>query len=296
MSNPLPVHRQPRRGWFHLLALAGCLLGLAGCGGHHEASPASRDVRGETRRETDRGRPGSLSGRLTDRATGLALAGAAIHAQDTRRPRILAKAVTAADGSYTLTQLPLGVPFRVVTQPITGALAYGAEMSQPVTLVQGTPAPAVDLACAQVAHAGSVEIARRPGQGRATEIALVQSRDIGGGNTLKLVIRTANSGEDGALRVESVPPGSYEVHFLTRDRPGSHPHRPPHQPRPGHPRPGHPRPDHPGPDPRQRPRPNVEITVQAATTCHVNWPARLLSGNPATDEVEDLEEGEPGSD
>ena len=269
MSSQLKTPRQSRPGCRNLLALSGLLLVCAACGGDHpdHATALRGDTPGAPRQETPQGRsrPGTLSGRLTDRRTGLALAGATVHAQDARKPRILARAITASDGSYTLSGLPLGVPLRVVTQPVTGAVAYGAELSQQVTLVQGVPAPALDLACTQAAWTGAVEIARHHRNGRATEIALVQQRDTGAGNILKLVLRTAETGADGALRFESVPAGQYEVHFLTRGRPRQQPRR----------------------DRRPRAHPVAAANVRAGETAHVNWPAQLFSGDTAADAVED---------
>ena len=274
------------------LVLAGSLLGLLGCGGH---GPAARSgtgtpppARPQTRPPQPRG-DGSLSGRLTDQATSLALAGAAVHVQDAQKPRILAKAVTGPDGTFTLKELPLGVPVRVVTQPVTGALAYAATLSQPITLVKDTPAPTVDLACAQVAHAGTIEIAKAARPVRATEIALVQKKDTGDGNPQIIVVRTEMTDGAGACRFDGVPPGKYEVHFLTRGgRPG-HPHMPGHGRRPH--RPGG----------RKRAHPVAEATVAAAGTAHVNWPARLLAADSGPDVVQDAEqkpepEPEPDSD
>jgi len=174
--------------------LAGSLLGLLACGGHGPAAQKGSDTpppaRPQTRPPAPRG-DGSLSGRLTDQGTSLALADAIVYIHDARKPRVLAKGVTGADGSFTLKDLPLGVPVRVVTQPVAGSLTYAATLSQPVTLVKDTPAPAVNLACAQVAQAGHVELARAPRQVQATEIALVQKKDTGGGSA-QLALRSGH--------------------------------------------------------------------------------------------------------
>jgi|GEM_PF-2822558 hypothetical protein len=257
-------------------------LTLAACGGHHEPSG--------NRAQAATARPATLSGRLTDRVTGVALAQATVVAQNAQNGTLYAKADTGADGSYTLTRLPLGVPIRVVSQPVTGAVVYGTEVSAPVTLVQGTPPAPVDLAFAQVQQTGRVEGARAPRAFPGRKVALVQSRDLGGGTTLKVVIRLVRAADDGSFQFNSVPPGDYEVHFLG-GRPGHGRQRPP-QPRPPQRRPH--QPHHPRRVPGS-PR-FVAITVHAGAVAHVNWPAspRLKAepGEPDQDEVE-MEAEEP---
>lgn len=124
-------------------------LTLAACGGHHQEkgkSPAQPST-------TPAPAP-AISGRLTDRNTGVALAQATVLAQNAQNATLYAKAVTGPDGSYTLAGLPLAVAIRVVSQPVTGAVAYGTEVSAPITLVQDTARPPVNLACVQVPQTG----------------------------------------------------------------------------------------------------------------------------------------------
>jgi hypothetical protein len=81
--------------------------------------------------------------------------------------------------------------------------------------------------------------------------------------------------DDGTFQFLAVPPGHYEVHFLTRGgkRPGPHkPHRPGH---------GRHRPAKPGQV--------VEITVKAMEATHVNWPAQNPVDAEPPEEVEDLD-------
>lgn len=260
-----------RRDWLTVLALAGCLWGAVSCGGDdHTASVAP--PRFQRPQEPPRqSRPAvTLSGRLTDRVTSHPLAGAIVLVQHSERPRVLARSTAAADGTFTLSGLPLGRPLRVVSQPVTGALAYGTEVSQPITLAEGRTAPAVNLACVQVAHPGSIEVARATHAPGPTEVALVLRKDAGGGHLLKLVVRTGTTSADGAIRFAAVPPGTYEIHFLTRGGP----------PRP-RPAPGSPRGPH-------RRRPSVEVTVQASTITHAQWPARLQAVGEVPDEVQDV--------
>jgi hypothetical protein len=271
------------------LVLAGSLLGLLACGGG-TAAKNSTAAPPQARPQNRPGQPprgdGALSGRLTDQGTSLALADAIVYIQDARKPRVLAKGVTGADGSFTLKDLPLGVPVRVVTQPVAGSLAYAATFSQPVTLAKDTPAPAVNLACAQVAQAGHVELAKAPGQVRAAEIALVQKMDTGDGTPQLIVVRTKMSDGTGACRFDGVPPGKYEVHFLTRG--GGRPH---HRRRPGQ---GGRPPRHPGGG--RRARPVAEATVVAGGTAHVSWPARPLAADSGPEAVQDAQQPGPDSD
>jgi len=274
------------------------VLALAACaGGGRQGNPLREQPRAT--RIPPPGPTATLSGRITDRDTGLALVGAAVVAQDAGRPKILASATTAADGSFTLAQLPLGVPIRVVSQPVTGALAYSAEASAPLTLAQDTPAPPVNLACTRVAQAGRVEGARSTRPGPVHKVALVQERDLGGGDRAKLLIRVARTEPDGSFQFASLPPGNYEVHFLDR---GDHPPRPhhhhsPHPPRrrphpPHERRMGPPRPQqthHPMPPDARRLPPGarvVIITVPAAQATHVSWPARMQGGAVEPEEAD----------
>jgi len=245
-------------------ALAGLLV-LAGCGGRHAGpvhDPAPRPA----------AEAGSLSGRLTDRGTALALAGAVVWVQDAGTPHVLARTATGSDGVYRAANLPFGVPLRVVSQPVTGAVAYATEVSEPVTLVKGQSAPVVDLACAPAAQAGTLEVARRPQPmrtGRPARIALIQKMDAGGAKGLKVLVRMARAGADGSFRFEAVPAGHYEVRFPVRGRggPGTGPPRRRRRP-------------------RQAPsEPGVEATVKAGETTHVPWPARIQAGIDTLDEA-----------
>jgi len=274
--------RQTTPRFLNALVLAGFLA----CGGRTQ--PARQDPgappppRPQTRPPEPRAE-GTLSGRITDQATSLALAGATVFAQDALKPRLLAKAETGADGSFTLKGLPLGVPVRVVTQPVAGALAYAAALSRPVTLTREAPAPAVDLACAQAAQAGSVELAKAPRPVGVTEVALVQEKDTGEGGRLKIVVRTAMTDAAGACRFDGVPTGQYELHFLTAGgRPHPHPH-PRHPRRPGRHWPR----QHPPRRPGGRRHPVAAVTVAGPGITHVNWPARLLAADCGPDEVQD---------
>lgn len=244
-------------------------LAMAACGGHHPGGPPGpRPPSVELRPALP---PATLSGRIIDRDTSLALAGVAVVVQDAAQPRIQATATTGADGSFTLAGLPPSVPVRVVCQPVVGTVAYATEVSAPVTLVRDTPAPSVQLACAQVAHPGRVEggHAARPGLRR--KVALVQEKDLGAGNLLKVLIRVARPEADGSFQFAAVPPGKYEVHFL------GHGDRRPHRHRHRHPR-------HPPRNARV-----VAITVQAGLATQVSWPAALGAAVEDPEPEADLE-------
>ena len=259
--------------------LAGGLLVLLGCWGGsgrggHAPVPSPPKLREPV---------GTLTGRLTDRDSGGPLAQVAVLAQRADEPFLIERTVTNLDGTYRLVRLPLGVPIRVVGQPVHGVIAYAAGGSEPVTLAEDVPAEPVDLAFAPVALTGTVEGApfraarpprpdppgpgRRPGQGRRHgrgarhggngHVALVLKRDAGGGRFERILVRVVQPAPDGSFRFSSVPPGAYEVHYRARMA-GARRH--------GHPRWG----------PRV-----VAIQVEAGLTAHVTRPARVLTGAQA---------------
>ncbi len=83
---------------------------------------------------------GSISGTLTDNASGGALAGATVYAEtvDGSGNGVIARTVvTDANGHYTLDLLPVGGTYFVVSQPLIGATAYNAKASQGFAITTG---------------------------------------------------------------------------------------------------------------------------------------------------------------
>jgi len=251
---------------------AGVLLAGLACPGHR------RDQTSQEPADTT----APLKGRLTDHGTALALPGAEVFLQDSRRPRIYRQTFTQADGSYTFSRPPAGVPLRVVAQPSVGSLTYGVEVSPPFTLSRDAPNPTVDLACTPAPRPGNVEGSLRPQSG-SWRVALVQKRDVGGAPPFRAVVRMVRAEADGSFRFTALPPGSYEVHGL----PGGPPRPPGPRRRPGS-RPG-----------RRRAYPPVDVLVTAGATAHVAWPRRAMAAPEAEDAaaedpdaVEGVDEGE----
>lgn len=258
------------------LALAVGALVLAGCwggagGGKAPGHPPPGKVQ-----------VGTLSGRLTDRDSHGPLAQVEVLAQRADEPFLLERAVTDASGNYTFTRLPLGVPIRVVSQPVHGVIAYAAGAGDPVTLAKDVQAGPVDLAFGSVPLTGTVEGApfraaahhrhgrprhgKRPGGGRREgrggrhggtgHVALVQHLAPGAGKGDRIVVRVIRPEPDGSFRLTSVPPGDYEVHYRARMAGAGHR---------GHPRWG----------PRV-----VPVRVEAGLTVQVRRP-RVLAGAEA---------------
>jgi hypothetical protein len=183
---------------------AACLAALVGCGGR-----GSKAVKPIVNRPLVQ--EGLLSGRFTDRTTSLPLVQAEVLAQDATRPILLARTITNADGSYTLSRLPVGVPLRVVSQPLGGAVAYGAEVSGPVTLTRDGVAPKVDLAFAPVESTGKIEGTLVSRTNRPRSVFLLQKRDLGGGASVRIVVRAIRTQADGRFSLDQVVPGDYEL-------------------------------------------------------------------------------------
>jgi len=232
------------------LVAAGFLGGLVACGGQRDRGRAavSPSFRG-----------GLVSGKLTDRNTSQALGQVVVTAQHANRPYVYARTTSNPHGTFTLSKLPLGVPLRVVSQPVTATVAYTAEVSTPFTLSRNQRPQDVNLSFDTVAQPGSVEVTgfRRPG--RVTAVALVQKRTAEGHPQARVLLRQARPDANGALRFNSVPPGAFEVHFRTRGR---------------------------GPQIRGR---VVAITVTAGETTRVTPPARQTAVEEGPDEMGPIE-------
>ena len=186
-----------------------CLLGaglaaLVACGGGGKDDPPVRKppvpkVFPKTRAVAP------VSGKLTDRTTSLALANVTVTAQSVNVTRILDTAVTKADGTYTLGNVPLGVPVRVVSQPVTGAVVYATEMSETLTLLRGAAPRQVDLAFSSLPLGGAVEGTIPATLRKVTSggLTLVHKVVLPDGKTVKAVVRTAPH-KPGAFRFEAL--------------------------------------------------------------------------------------------
>lgn len=98
-------------------------------------------------RAVDRRRAGSLSGRLTE-SNGQPLAGAVVSVQWFEafgEPRILRRALTKADGAYTLDLLPYGVAQHLVSWTTAGARAFEPRATAAFTPSAAQPSFTADL-------------------------------------------------------------------------------------------------------------------------------------------------------
>lgn len=215
---------------FRALAVAGSLAVLAGCGGKNKGGDKPKQPAGPV--ALNLAQPGMVTGKLTNRTTSQPLAKVNVLAQDANRPFVFATTVTNGDGTYTLSRLPLGVPLRIVSQPVEGAVVYEAQASDPMTLLKDKPAEAVNLAFTSVPLGGRVEVAKEVGTRgprRRASLALVQRMSLGG-KSVGVVVRAERPGPDGGAKFEAVPPGTYELHYRNRrtaepQLPHRHPHR-----------------------------------------------------------------------
>lgn len=190
---------------------AATLAGLAACGGGGD-NPKERMVRPIPAPRFQPAPSATLSGKLTDQATSLPLQKVKVLAQAAHTLKILDSAATQADGSYTLTNLPVGVPLCLVAQPVTGAVLYETFVSAPLTLAKGAAPQKVDHAFASLPLGGAVE-GRMPAAKRPVTrggLILAHRVTLPGGKVFRAVVRTAPH-KEGTFRFEALPPGSYDL-------------------------------------------------------------------------------------
>ncbi len=92
---------------------------------------------------------GSITGRLTDAASGQCLAGVMVIVQtiDTfGQPVFVRSAVTRPDGSYRFDQMPFGTAFFITSQPVIGNILYEAKVGAEIILSAQAPITTCDLA------------------------------------------------------------------------------------------------------------------------------------------------------
>ncbi len=161
-----------------------------------------------TVRAYDKLETGSITGFVRDGGTGVA--GALVFAEQVTDPSsVIRTTTTAADGSYTLDLLPLGVTYVVVTQPVT----YEAAASGGITLTAAAPVVSADLALVRAAWLGGISGVITPAAGAAesdlVDLSQILSVD---GIARRLIVRTTTAVSDGVTETfgfEGVPVGSY---------------------------------------------------------------------------------------
>ena len=204
------------------------LLGLVvmlGCGGHKSGPPATGSMAaggaGPVAGHGAAKAPAAtvlVAGRLTDRHSGLPLAQVVVLVQNASNSRLklLGKAVTDGNGSYSFANLPLGVPLRLVSQPLLGVISYDSQASEVITLIQGMPAQVVNLTFEPLHLPGRLEGGpwQGPaGQVRPSHVQVVQLKGAGQGQVSKQILRVVTLGEDGSFQAEGLPAGNYELQY-----------------------------------------------------------------------------------
>jgi len=154
--------------------------------------------------------PGSISGTVTDSATGAPVAGAVVMA---RTRRFMRQAVTGADGSYTITNLRVGT-YRVMTHK----QGYMPKMyPDPVILAAGASVTGIDFALVQ----GTIPPPPPPpGTGSISGTVINATTQLPIANATVHAMRSnggpgcggmARTGADGTYTIQYLLPGNYTV-------------------------------------------------------------------------------------
>ncbi len=152
---------------------------------------------------------GVVSGTVTSAATGAPLAGVCVEADGNGRP---GGTVTAADGSWTLTDLAAGPLFLAVNDCEAAVAGYAAtwwpgvaspDASHAVLIEPGTVHDHLDLALATAAVVVG-RVLGPEGAGVAAACVLARGPD-------EAVLGRTRTSADGGYRLASLPPGTVEV-------------------------------------------------------------------------------------
>ncbi len=163
---------------------------------------------------------GSISGTVTDGATGQPLVGAGVSAQTLGAdgiPSVLRSTETDAAGHYVLSHLWVGQPVHVVTQPVIGDKVYAAFASPALTVTEAAPVLVRDIAVTAAAEVGGVagKVLPLDPETTADRVFALQGFDFGG-SVVKLQIRSTNANlADGSYALPSLPAGVYGL-YVTR--------------------------------------------------------------------------------
>jgi len=184
----------------------------------HRTGHSEKYILRPTVRAFDKALTGSISGVLTDAATGSLLADVEVLAEtfdDFGTPSVIRSVRTGADGSYMLDLVPLDTPCYVVTQPVTGGVSYSTQVSGAITLTEEAPTASWSAAVAAAADAGDVSGAITPtaGENQSDTVHLVQAV-LAGSQTRTFIVRSAgpvttDTGE--TYSMARIPAGNYQV-------------------------------------------------------------------------------------
>lgn len=163
---------------------------------------------------------GSISGTVTDGATGQPLVGAGVSAQTIGAdgiPSVLRSTETDAAGRYVLSHLWVGQPVHVVTQPVIGEKVYAAFATPALTVTEAAPVLVRDIAVSAAAEVGGItgKVLPLDPETTADRVFALQGFDLGG-SVVKLQIRSTNANlADGSYALPSLPAGDYGL-YVTR--------------------------------------------------------------------------------
>ena len=169
----------------------------------------------------DKAVTGSISGTLT--ATGGApLAGVDVFAEriDLGGSATIVRSVkTSATGGYTLDLLPVGSSYFVVSMPVAGAVAYGAQASGELALSAAQPTLTFSAAFTPAAATGTLTGSISPVATTLQNdtVILFQSFPSAGGGTRSLVVLNTNvavGASSETYQLGPVPLGTYNVQIL----------------------------------------------------------------------------------
>lgn len=164
---------------------------------------------------------GSISGKLTDAATSMGLAGAVVYAEtldSTGHASIARTTVTDATGAYTLDLLPVGATYYVVSQPVLGTTtpkAYDAKASGAFALSGASPVFTYSAAFTADAATGGVSGGLTPvaASHQSDVVNLLQTLATGSGSFAFIVdstMATVGTSTE-TYGFATVPAGAYGV-------------------------------------------------------------------------------------
>ncbi len=175
-------------------------------------------------RAVDRNASGSITGKFTDGA-GQPLAGALVTAQSFRafgEPVIQRRALTRADGNFTLDLLPFGTPCYAVCLPKVGSRVFASKASAAFTPQTGSPTATFTTNFTQNTDLSSTSGTVTPvtNQAQGDEIQLVYGPVLAGGETLSFIVGTSPGILEGSVETwvfTGLPAGStYQLRAARR--------------------------------------------------------------------------------
>lgn len=164
----------------------------------------------------DKAVTGSISGTLT--ANGAPLAGALVMAEtvDASGNVSIARSVTtSSSGTYYLDLLPVGQPYFVVSQPVSGGVSYDAQASGSLMLSPLAPVQVYNATFMPATGEGTVSGSISPvaTTDQSDTVYLMQSLSTGGSGQATLIVRSAVAvvGPGETYAFASVPANVYTV-------------------------------------------------------------------------------------